>query len=126
GRGTWSAAGRPATASSLAARNARPTRLRRRFARARNTISAQRHEIHASQRSSGKLSPSEAGGVGGATLSPFSPPNACGYLSARPGRPIANASVAPARYGPLRREAAAPTATPTSAVIAAADTSAAP
>ena len=48
--------------------------------------------------------------------SPFSPPNVAGNRSASAGRPTANASVAPARYGPRNRLAAAPTGIPTAAV----------
>ena len=70
------------------------------------------------------MNPSDAGGVGGLITSPFSPPNVCGNLSASAGRPTANASVAPARYGPRRRLAAAPSGIPTIAVTATDATSA--
>src|SRR2546430_17597166 len=72
--------------------------------------------IHASQRSSGKVAPSDDGGTGGLMVNPFSPPKVAGNRSASAGSPTAKASVAPARYGPRRRLAAAPTGTPTSAV----------
>ena len=55
---------------------------------------------------------------------PFSPPSSEGNLSASAGSPTANASVAPARYGPRRRLAAAPTGTPIAAVTTTAATSA--
>ena len=45
-------------------------------------------------------------------------------MSASAGRPTANASVAPARYGPRSRLAAAPTGIPTAAVTTADATSA--
>ena len=56
--------------------------------------------------------------------SPFSPPNVFGNLSARAGSPTAKASVAPARYGPRRRLAAAPTGMPMIALTAVAAASA--
>ena len=51
-------------------------------------------------------------------VSPFSPPSSVGNLSASAGRPTAKASVAPARYGPRSRLAAAPTGMPTSTLTA--------
>ena len=58
------------------------------------------------------------------TDSPFSPPRNVGNLSASAGSPTANASVAPARYGPRSRLAAAPTGMPTSTVATTDPTSA--
>ena len=53
---------------------------------------------------------------------PFSPPNSVGNLSASAGSPTAKARVAPARYGPRRRLAAAPTGIPTSTLTTTAAT----
>ncbi len=55
-------------------------------------------------------------------VSPFSPPSSDGNLSASAGRPTAKASVAPARYGPRSRLAAAPTGMPTSTLTTTAAT----
>src|SRR5437763_14539982 len=81
-----------------------------------STSSAPPQQIHASQRSSEKLEPSQEGGVGGLIVRPFSPPNVPENLSASAGSPTAKASVAPARYGPRSRLAAAPRGMPTSSV----------
>src|SRR5437764_1636471 len=82
------------------------------------------HAIHASQRTRSKLDPRKEGGVGGLIVSPFSPPNVLGKRSASAGRPTAKASVAPARYGPRSRLAAAPMGIPITSATAADATSA--
>ena len=86
--------------SRCRARTARPARRRR-----RSTPPSAR---------AGSWRPSDAGGIGGLIDRPFSPPRTSGNLSASAGRPTAKASVAPARYGPRSRLAAAPTGIPTS------------
>src|SRR5262245_25992204 len=73
------------------------------------------HAIQACQRSSGKVAPRLAGGVGGATARPLVPPKKPEKRVASDGRPTASASVAPARYGPRRRAAAAPASAPAAA-----------
>ena len=61
-----------------------------------------------------------AGGVGGVTVSPFDAPRNVGNRCASAGSPTASASVAPARYGPRSRAAAAPASAPTTAATSAA------
>src|SRR3954466_216841 len=81
--------------------------------------------MHACQRSSGNVSPSHSGGVGGPRVRPLSAPRKCGNRWASAGRPTASVNVAPARYGPRSRAAAAPASTPATAPASVASASAA-
>src|SRR3954469_2965194 len=85
-------------------------------------MSADRQQIHACQRSSGNVAPREAGGTGGATVSPLEAPRKPGKRMATAGRQTARASVAPATYGPRSRAAAAPASSPATAAATVAAT----
>src|SRR3954453_6935779 len=82
--------------------------------------------MQACQRSSGNVSPSDSGGGGGTMVSPLDAPRNFGKRCVSAGRPTARESVAPARYGPRSRAAAAPASTPANApaTVAASRTSA--